>query len=312
VGYTPPYQAPPPPTPLTGWQARLGRWRALRLRANRSSMAWWSMKALQGIFLGGILFALGVLIVVAYAALDGVGALAALGVLLLIAGLLTIARYALAPLTCRWIVTVPENRYWAVEDGTGFTIDYLAPGRVTVPWRMNARIVDYVDFNRIATNDVIRDVLAGNGPAVNVEISVIMNFDPVAADPNLFAQLRTMTTLEQFQRMITRDTRDAVRKHLERLTLDQRLLALRQSQLLEDAVAATLERQHAALGLTLASSRPVMVFVSGALPAAEPDIAPRQDGASASEPTPPPRKPDDTPRDPLTVRRERRDRRRHD
>jgi hypothetical protein len=156
-----------------------------------------------------------------------------------------------------------------------------------------------------------------------------MSFNPVQADPRLYARLRAMTTKEEFQRMIAREARDVVRKYLAPLPLDEKVSALRHPDLLENMVIEHLERQ-AAMGLTLASSRPVMVYVNGTLPPA-PDSRSVPPPAPAPEPEPRPTAPavanpadasdsrpaaasraPDTPHDPLAVRRERRDRRRNE
>ena len=74
------------------------------------------------------------------------------------------------------------------------------------------------------------------------------------------AQLRKMITREDFETLIGRDVRDIVRKYFRLLPPDQQQGALRGTRALEEAIADQLGH-HRALGLTLASSRPVMVNV---------------------------------------------------
>ena len=69
-----------------------------------------------------------------------------------------------------------------------------------------------------------------------------------------------MITREDFETLIGRDVRDIVRKYFRLLPPDQQQGALRGTRALEEAIADQLGH-HRALGLTLASSRPVMVNV---------------------------------------------------
>ncbi len=274
VGFTPPVAPPAEPPSKSAYGRSRRAWTnysGLRQRARASSMSWWGYKAVQGLLLGGIPLALGAAIDI-LAALAGAGVtVTGLGAVIMLAGLAIILRYALAPLTCRWIVSVPENRYCVVEDADGYTLEYLEPGRLIVPWRWNARVRDYVDFNTVTIREVVLDALNVD-PPVDIEVTVIMAFNPVHADPELFARLRGMTTRSAFETMIARDVRDTVRKHLHQLSPRQQQTALRHPRLVEDALAAALER-HAALGLTLASSRPIMVHVHGGAISDEPSTA---------------------------------------
>ena len=265
AGYTPPYSPPPPPKGLLGrGRLALRNYGGLRQHARADSMAWWGYKLVQGLLFGGGPFAIGVLLVTLSALFGGVGCLSGVGVALVAAGLLVLLRYALAPATCRWIVTVPENRYWVVEDRDGYTLEYLPAGRMIVPWRWNSRVRDYVDFNTITIAEIVDDVLSVGVPRVDVEVSVVMTFNPVEADPERYAQLRAMESREKFEAMLARDVHSIVRRHLNRLPLEQQQNVLRHPELLEDAIAEQLER-HAALGLLLASGRPVSAVVRGLL-----------------------------------------------
>lgn len=264
AGYTPPYSPPPPKGLLGRGRLALRNYGGLRQHARANSMAWWGYKLVQGLLFGGGPFAAGVLLVTLSALFGGVGCLSGVGVALVAAGLLVLLRYAFAPATCRWIVTVPENKYWVVEDRDGYTLEYLPPGRMIVPWRWNSRVRDYVDFNTITLTEMVDDVLSVGVPRVDVEVSVVMTFNPVEADPERYAHLRAMDSREKFEAMLARDVHSIVRRCLNRLPPEQQQNVLRHPDQLEDAIAEQLER-HQALGLFLASGRPVSVIVRGLL-----------------------------------------------
>jgi hypothetical protein len=266
VGYTPPYTPPDSSRARggTAWQ----RYRGLRQRARADSMSWWVMKALQGLLIGGAPFVLGLVLITADKLLGAGQAWSWFGFVLLLAGLLIILRYALAPATCKWIVTVPENRFCVIEDNEGYTAEYLEPGRWIVTWRWNAKVRDYVDFNAVTTALQITDVLGGSNPAVDMDVTVVMAFNPAQAEPHTYAQLRQMTTREQFETLVGREVRDSVHKYFRLLTPDQQRGAVRNPHALEEYLGDQLEH-YRTMGLALASSRPVMVHISGA-PAAPP------------------------------------------
>jgi hypothetical protein len=262
VGYTPPY-TPPPERGGTAWQ----RYSGLRKRARADSMSWWVMKALQGLLIGGAPFVLGIVLIMADKLLGAGRGWSWIGFALLLAGLLIILRYALAPATCKWIVTVPENRFCVIEDNEGYTAEYLEPGRWIVTWRWNAKVRDYVDFNAVTTTTQIADVLGGGGPAVDMDVTVVMAFNPAQAESHTYAQLRQMTTREQFETLVGREVRDSVHKYFRLLTPDQQRGAVRNPHALEEYLSDQLEH-YRTMGLALASSRPVMVHISSA-PAAQ-------------------------------------------
>jgi hypothetical protein len=262
VGYTPPYTPPPDSSSARGgtaWQ----RYSGLRRRARADSMSWWAMKALQGLLIGGGPFVLGIVLIMADKLLGAGQAWSWVGFVLLLTGLLIILRYALAPATCKWIVTVPENRFCVIEDNEGYTAEYLEPGRWMVTWRWNAKVRDYVDFNAVTVNTQITDVLGGSGPAVDMDVTVVMAFNPAQADSHAYAQLRQMTTRDQFETLIAREVRDSVHKYFRLLTPDQQRSAARNPRALEEYLSDQLEH-YRTMGLSLASSRPVMVHISGA------------------------------------------------
>jgi hypothetical protein len=266
AGYTPPYSPPPPPPKGLLGRGRLAlrNYGGLRQQARADSVAWWGYKFVQGLLFGGGPFAIGVLLVALSALLGGVGCLSGMGVVLVAAGLLVLLRYVLAPATCHWIVTVPENKYWVVEDRDGYTLEYLPPGRMIVPWRWNSKVRNYVDFNTVTITGIVDDVLSVGAPRVDVEVSVVMAFNPVEADPEQYALLRAMDSREKFEAMLARDVHGIIRRSLNRLPPGQQQDVLRRPEKLEDMIAEQLER-HEALGLFLASGRPVTVAVRGLL-----------------------------------------------
>ncbi len=251
-----------PYLPSEGWYARGWRgYRGLRRQARYSSMAWWGLKIVQGLLWGGGLVAFGALLAILVALGDGSAWPSRLGSALIVVGIIVLLRYALAPVTCRWIVTVPENRYYVVEDGDGYTLEYLGPGRMIVPWRWHSHVREYVDFSSIAVNEVVEDVLDSHALPVDIEVSVVMSFDPVNADPNVYAALRKLVAPEQFQGLIARDVRDIVRKHLNTLAPVQGQSGLLHDVQSLEAVIAEQLAGRAALGLTPAPTRPVAVHV---------------------------------------------------
>lgn len=256
------YTAPLPPPLYGGSPAGIARGPAsLRARAGVDSMAWWQFKIRQGALYGGALAALGLVaaIVLAVAGAGGTVVLGA-GLALIGLGALVFLRYLAAPLTCRWIVTVPENRYWVIEDYDGYTIEYLEPGRLIVPWRRNTRARPYVDFNTVAVTELVDDVLDSDALPVDIEVSVVMTYNPARADADYFATLRQMRSPEQFAAMLARDVRDIVRKHLSLLDPVAGQHALGDVASLEGVIVGQLAARSA-LGLFPASDRPVTVHV---------------------------------------------------
>lgn len=235
-------------------RAAWGGYRDVQQDARYHSNAWWLYKIMQGVILGGgLAIAASVLLVLNALSADDPW-LARAALLLLVIGVLVCVRYLAAPLLARWIVTVPENRYYVVVDGDGYTLEYLGPGRLIVPFRWNAHIRPYVDFDTITVNVHIENALDSRALPVEVEVSLVMVFNPVRADPDLFPTLRRMTTPDAFERLLARDLRDIIDHHLAHLDPTQELAAL------EDLIAAELE-PRAALGLFPAPRRPVIVRV---------------------------------------------------
>ncbi|MBN1202532.1 MAG: hypothetical protein JXJ20_11815, partial [Anaerolineae bacterium] len=247
-----------------GWVGR-GRiaWRDygdLRQRARYDSGAWWWFKIVQGALTGGLLVMLGVLVALGVTVMGGSVWVSRLGIGLIAVGALVFVRYLAAPLTCRWIVTVPENWYFVVEDADGYTLEYLEAGRLLVPFRWNAHVRPYVDFSSVVVNEEVEDVLDSDALPVDIEVSVLMQFNPVEADPDLYASLRKLTTPEQFEAMLSRDIRDIVRKHLNMLDPVHSQETLHNVMTLEAVIVEQLEGR-AAMGLVPALDRPVTVHV---------------------------------------------------
>lgn len=250
----------PPRQPFQRSRSAWNNYFGLRNRARNNSMSWWALKLVQGFLFGGGIIVFGTLLWTLNEVFDGGVCLARLGLGVILAGIFVFLRYAAAPITCRWIVTVPENWYYVVEDGDGYTIEYLGTGRMIVPWRWNSRVREYVDFSSVTINEVVEDVLDSDALPVDIGVSVQMSFNPVDADPNLYATLRKLRSQEQFQALIARDVRDIVRKHLNTLASVQGRGLLQNVQSLEAVIADQLEGR-AALGLTPATTRPVTVHV---------------------------------------------------
>ncbi|MBN1680252.1 MAG: hypothetical protein JW966_08160 [Anaerolineae bacterium] len=252
------YDNPPPAG--TGGPFGWSNYSSLRRRARFDSMAWWQLKTIQGALLGGGPLVFGLLLWTIAWLTGAESWLRLLGLGIGIVGALVALRYLAAPLTCRWIVSVPENWYAVVEDSDGYTLEYLEPGRMIVPWRWGSVIRRYVDFNSIVVNDLVEDVLDSQSLPVDIDVSLLMAFNPVSADPPMYAALRQMTTPEQFQAMIARDVRDIVRKHLNTLAPVQGQSMLHNVESLETVITEQIAGR-AAMGLTPASTRPVTVHV---------------------------------------------------
>ena len=256
-GFTIPYPAPP-----KGFRHRVNQVSDLRQYAHASSMAWWGAKALQGLLIGMIPFTCGFLFTAGYVLVGGSASWAVMGVLILLAGLVVILWGVLAPVTRKWIVTVPENCFWMVIDGKGFIAEYLPPGRLILPFRLNSTIHDYVEFRFIRICEVYENILRGSGRDVDLEIEVMMTFNPVEADPRLYARLRRMTRREQFEGLVTNGVRDAIGKYFTQLSPDFWQDALQSPRVLERTIIDQLLGLES-MGLFLMSSQSVVVLVHG-------------------------------------------------
>jgi len=316
TGYTPPYAPalPPPRGVLARGKQAWRTYRGLDQRARAASMVWWGVKFIQGLVVGGGLFVIGVLAVTAAALFGHPTCVSGIGVGLMLIGLVTLLYYAAAPITCRWIVAVPENHYWVVEDANGLTISFLPPGRRAIPWQRSITAQDYADFRWFKATEVIKNVLPVGDRPVSLEIVAVINFNPADAHPDQYGQLREFSAREQFEDTIAREIQTIVRYQLSHLSLSQQQQLVRSPHQLEALIAQELAT-YEDMGLTLASSRPVSVFAHGVLPLEpepEPTIpsAPDAPGftvdAPPSPPPPPPAKktPPPAPVDPM-VRRSR-------
>jgi len=224
-------------------------------------MSWWVFKIMQGAVFGGALVVLAISLILVNALADGGLFFARLGMGIAILGLLVFLRYLAAPFAAKWIVRVPENWYYVVEDADGYTIEYLSPGRMIVPWRWGSRIVEYVNFSGISATEVIQDALGSDSLPVDVEVMVNLRFDPVKADPDLYPTLRKMNTKEIFQDVITRDLRDIVYRYLSGIaTIEGQRDLLHNVESLEQVIAEQLSSAQP-LGLSLAANHPVLVRV---------------------------------------------------
>lgn len=241
--------------------AAVRRYTRLRQRARANSMAWWLFKLLQGALIGVPLTVLGILIALSASWLGGGQWLTIMGILVVLAGLGVVLRYALAPITCRWIVIVPEGYYWVVEDGNGFTLRFLASGPQQVDWNWNVSVKDYVNFTWVSLSILERNVLPPDGP-VNVEVGVTMRFDPSQVAQAQVAELRALDQREKVERLLARATRNAVRDILQRRSSHDRLELLGEKYRLEQIIMQRLA-SLTAWGLFPIAARPVSVFVEG-------------------------------------------------
>ncbi|NDJ75146.1 MAG: hypothetical protein GYB65_02715 [Chloroflexi bacterium] len=246
----PPDELPPP---------RDG-YRELQQQARYDSMAWWRYKIAQGLRLGGSIVAVGLIVLLLQAMTGSPRAMAWLGGLVVVAGLGMIGRYALAPLTCKWLVIVPENWTYVIEDDEGYTREYLPSGRLLVPWRWHVFVREYVDFSTVTVTEVIRDALNSQVVPVDIEASVSMVFDPTQADPAQYATLRKMDSPDIFERMLARDLRDIIHRYLKRLSPEEAYHLQHDADSLEELILDELAGR-APLGLFPAPKRPVMVHI---------------------------------------------------
>lgn len=205
----------------------LGRWNrymALRERADENSMSWWRLKIFEAawifVFLAILGAGLGVL-----SQVTALGFLLYAGIGLVILGGLFFLRAVFAPLTCKWVVFVPDNAYYVVEDNRKRTIDFIVGGQKTiVPWSYNAKVLPYVDFNFIPVYRVrVENVMNVRRMPVDIEVSSPMRFDPTLAHREALPMLRKMTQSSDFEGMLTNFIRDTVAEHLTQTGAESRL-----------------------------------------------------------------------------------------
>lgn len=266
-GFTPPIMGnpPPPPPPKNVFEriARaVGRYFGLQKRARASASQWWLLKILQGVLMSVPFFLGGIVLVLFSRIGNGSQCLNTGGLVLIIAGTLVFLWQAVAPLTQRWRVTIPEGEYWALEDGNRYTLAFLAGGPQAIDWHLNARVVRYVDFMRISKNLKIEGVFNTQNHRMDLEAQIVMMFDPTGAARENFPELRKMTRPEIFEHMIERLVRGVVLDTLQRRPYTDRLRLLENPIVLEDIILRALA-PLAAWGLTPFSGRPVSVFVDG-------------------------------------------------
>lgn len=186
-------------------------------RLSYSSMGWWATKIAIGIVIGGGIALVGVLLIVAYALAEQGVWLTRIGILLILAGLLVFLRYLGAPFTARWTVRIPDNWTFAVIDHQGYTLEYLPSGRLIVPWRWRTTIIPYVNFQQVDVSETIHDVLNSGTLPVDIEVSAGFAFLPWRADEDQFEALRQIARRQQLERMIGREIRDTVNRHIDTL-----------------------------------------------------------------------------------------------
>lgn len=263
-GYAIPYRRPaplpPPPTGLAKW---MKRYRDMRQRAEASSMWWWALKLFFGAVVGLPLIIMGIAILIANRLfLDSSVVIALFGSLFLVGGIGYLGYYALAPLLQKWVVNVPDKHYFVVVQNGIHPVEYLPAGLWHVPFRFNARVIPYVDFAFVHVKDTYLNLFQGAGPRYDLEIGVMLAFNPVYADPRNYRRLMTMRKPADFRRDVLRVVYDALWQYLGPFSLLDWKESLEQRPSLTYYLADAL-RDLAGLGLTPGNSQPVTVFVRG-------------------------------------------------
>ncbi|MBN2304282.1 MAG: hypothetical protein JXQ72_07395 [Anaerolineae bacterium] len=255
---TPPvYSPPPPPKPPPGkFRKAKNSYDKLRDRARNNSMSWWGLKIVQGLLFGCGLALFGVTLGAPFLMLDGVECFASIGLVFVLASTALALRYILAPITCQWLVTVPEGEYYVLEDYEHFTLEYLESGRLIIPWRLNTRVVPYVKFKGVSASTKIEHVLHAQNIVVVIEVRATMSFNPARAVPQTHPRLRQMTRPEAFQNMIVGNITEAVHRHLQQLNPTAPSNSRPYVQTIESAVIEKL-RGLEPMGLTLSGEYPV-------------------------------------------------------
>lgn len=263
-GTTPPIMnaasGPPPGKPAPSQSSpSLLNLKAMRARAMTSSAAWWSYKARQGLLSGGMIASVGLVGLVAAALSDGMICLTGAGLGLIAVGLGVIAWYALAPLTCKWVVVVPKGQFWYVEDARSHkTLAFLGPGTMDIARKVNTALGVYVSFDEIRVRNIVRDVLDTRDLPVDIEVAASLKFDPTTAQGDRYDQLRQLINPTQFQIIIWEEIDGAVRDHMNRLDAVQDSSLQAQIKALTQVVSGRLARL-APMGLV--PNRPVLVHI---------------------------------------------------
>jgi hypothetical protein len=253
------------PRDQSGWtghgQTAWRGYKGLRRRSQDNSLSWWWLKIIQGMVWGGGLLAAGLASVIASRMMDTARCFFLGGTGAIVGGIIILLLYILAPVSRRWIVYVPENWYYVVEDHNRYTLAYLEPGRIKLDWHWNASVRPYVNFNSVAVRKVMHNALDSRSLPVDIEIAVSMAFNPTLAEPRLYPKLRKMDTQEPFQMIISGDIENVVFKHLNKLAPVQGQQGmLHNAESLEALILERLEGLEA-LGLTPSGAHPVRVFV---------------------------------------------------
>ncbi len=266
-GYTVPIMGRRPPLPPPRniferiWRA-VGRYLGLQRGAQTSSMLWWGLKIIQGLLLGMPLIAVGAGLMVARPVLGGTQCVTGLGPVLLLAGILAMLWNFLAPVTSAWRVTIPAGEYWVVEDRHGQPYQFLGGGPQRVEWHLNVRLRRYVTFTRVQAVAVIQDVLPAANQRVDLEISVVMQFDPASALPHNYVELRKLTQIDPFAYMLRRAIHNAIRETFQRRPYEAQLDLLHHPEDIEQIVLRALGPLRA-WGLFPFEDRPAHVIVYG-------------------------------------------------
>lgn len=238
------------------WRQRFGE---LRDRAAANSIMWWALLVVEGLVIGLGLVLLGVVWLLIVGVAADLEWLSRLGIALIVGGMIVFLRYLAAPITARWIVNVPVGWYYVVED-SGTTFEYLEPGRLIVPWRWNARILPYVDFNTLNLTVRVENVMDSADLPVDLDIALALRYNPTYADESLYETLRSFTHEDQFEALIADSVRDTVYEHLSRLRLIAGDPVPLDVKSLETVIVEGLA-DYEAYGIVPAAERPVTVTV---------------------------------------------------
>lgn len=238
------------------WRQRVG---VLRERAAANSIMWWALLVVEGLVIGLGLVLLGVIWLLVVGVAADLEWLSRLGIALIVAGMIVFLRYLAAPITARWIVNVPLGWYYVVEDGNT-TYEYLEPGRMIVPWRWNARVHPYVDFNTLHLTVRVENVMDSADLPIDLDIALALSFNPTYADESVYETLRGFTHEDQFEALIADTVRDTVYEHLSRLRLIAGDPVPLDVKSLETVIVEGLA-EFEAYGIVPAAERPVTVTV---------------------------------------------------
>ncbi|MBN1564103.1 MAG: hypothetical protein JXA10_09695 [Anaerolineae bacterium] len=232
-----------------------------------NSMRWWAGSIIQGIvyslgpiFLGGTLLVL--------SSITNDVNMLVVAVALLVVGAGYISWYTAAPHTRKWEVVVTDDSYYVVEDDQGGVFGYLGQGLNRVPWRRDVCVRKFADFKTIPVYEQFDDIYWTDGTKGYVEIKMTMRFDPTQAEPIMYKELRKMNQRDAFGDLIRNDLRDFLQYQSKMLAWDELGFLVGNSKTIQGAIIDGLE-PLAAIGLTPAEDRPILILLDAEQPAVE-------------------------------------------